>query len=263
MQESLGFKFNGKHSSEFGVVLAHTSGSLYQEQSTMKFQSEIMTNSFTGDTVVEKDKKEPYKFKFIIFLEKWKERNNYRDIMRWLNTEGFEELSFDSHPDKLVFAKVTEFNDLNHNGNMQGYFEVEFTANSAMIYSQQKTTDEVVVNGSHTFEIYNEGDSYCYPSVWIEKLGTGSISIQVNEEKPLEIEKINNKEKVFIDNRRRFILSSQEEVGVYRANDHNHVWIKVPPSYLNTNEDRKHELITVRGNCRIQLKWFEEYYSLY
>lgn len=259
MQESLGFTFNGKHSSEFGVVLAHTSGSLYQEQATMKFESEFMTNSATGITTLEKDKKEPYKFKITLFLKEWQQRNNYRDIMRWLNTENFEELKFDSHNDRVVFAKVSNFNDLNHNGAMQGYFEIEFTTNNAMIFSPLKQTEEAVVSGSYTFAVYNEGDSYFYPNIWIEKLGTGDITIQVNEDKPLTLEKINNKEKIFIDNRHRFILSSQEEVGVYRANNHNHIWIKVPPSYISN----KPETITVTGNCRIQFKWHEEYYSFY
>ena len=258
MKEATSFTFNGVNSIDMGVILADDSSGLFEEQFMTPYKANFNTNQFTGKTVHTRDQREPIKFKLLIYLEKWQERNNLREITRWLYPleDGHFPLEFDNYPNRMVYARVSEFDSLKHNGVQQGYFEVEFTTNDSYVSSDPLFTEPLQVTGSTVFEIKNDGDIPMLPRVWFIKKGKGSLEIRNDKTgKTLKIDELLPNEKLYIDNAQRLILSSQEEVTVYRANNHNRIWLEIQPDYL-TNTPTK---LTIIGEGEIQFELQEKY----
>lgn len=170
---------------------------------------------------------EPISFPFSFYIEDWA-RANHREIARWLYQNQYKPMVFDSHPNRIVYAILESDSRLRHNG-MDGYVETNVRTNSPWVYGFPTETEEIEVDGTYDYFILNSGDNPLRPKMWLRKVGDGDITIINNTNgQRVVFEGISSGEELFVDFKREEIVSSlEEDLQVYRYNNHNDVWLQL------------------------------------
>ncbi|WP_341323359.1 phage tail domain-containing protein [Solibacillus sp. FSL H8-0523] len=230
MREAVHFTFDNISSEDMGVHIISLGEGLFQE-------SFLPRRSIVEQRVANQNKPyhtrvdiEPLAFTLRVFISEWRERNNLRQIARWLFQPYYKPLTFDTKPGFILYAMVEGDSTLTHNGAKDGYFDINIRCNSPFMYSPATTTDIVQSRTSTTnhYSIYNEGDFVIKPKVWItKKIANGSISI-INDttDQTTTLTNLQFNEEIFIDFENEEIISSLENVNVYRYANHNNVWLE-------------------------------------
>lgn len=231
MREAIQFTFDGISSEDMGVHIASPNGGLYEE-------TFLPNRRIIETTVAKKDKPyfqrvehEPLSFSLSFFIHEWRNRDNLRQIARWLFKDYYKPLYFETNPDRIFYAIVEGSSSLMHNGCKDGYITLNVRCNSAYTYSNVFEADyeSLVLNPSNSLAIYNEGDMTIKPKVWITKtVSNGSISIE-NEanDQIIVMNNLQLNEQVYIDFENEEIVSSLESLTVYRYKDHNNIWLEL------------------------------------
>ena len=231
MREAVHFTFDNISSEDMGVHIISTSGGLFQESFLPRrniIQQSVANQNKPYFTRVDI---EPLAFTLQIFIAEWRERNNLRQIARWLFQPYYKPLTFDTSPEHVLYAMVEGDSSLFHNGAKDGYFEIKIRCNSPFAYSRPNISSVIQSRTSTTnrYSIYNEGDFTIKPKAWItKKISNGSISI-VNEanNQTVTLNNLQVNEEIFIDFEHEEIISSLENVNVYRYSNHNSQWLEL------------------------------------
>jgi predicted phage tail component-like protein len=232
MREAIEFTFDGISSEDMGVIIASPSGGLYNE-------TFLPTRNIVETTVANRYKPyhqrvelSPLSFSLSIFIEEWRDRQNLRQIAKWLMKDYYVPLTFETNPDRIFYAIIDGDSSLIHNGCKDGYIELNVRCNSPFTYSHPQIFESIhdtLIPATETLQLLNSGDMTVKPKMWITKLsGDGSISIE-NEESGqiMTIANLQDGEKVFIDMENEEIVSDLEILNVYRHGDHNNVWLEL------------------------------------
>lgn len=137
MRESVYFMYDGKSSKDFGVFLGGTNSGLYEE--TFLPNRKIIEKKVAGREKpyfqgVEHD---PLSFSLSFVLEEWHDRNNLREIARWLFQPYYKPLILDSNPNRIFYAIVEGSSSLLHNGAKDGYVELNIRCDSPYSYTHE------------------------------------------------------------------------------------------------------------------------------
>lgn len=232
MREAINFTFDGISSEDMGVMIASPDGGLYDE--SFMPQRSIVEVKIPKKHLpyYQRVEYEPLSFSLTIFISEWQERDNLRQIARWLFQDFYKPLIFDTNPNRVFYAIIEGDPRLKHNGAKQGYVEIDIRCNSPFTYGHTQEIEGIevrVTNPTNETTIYNEGDMTIKPRAWItKKVSSGSINIANESNNQLVI--LNNlqlDEEVFIDFENLEIVSSLESLGVYHFDDHNDVWLEL------------------------------------
>lgn len=248
MLESNHFTFNGIHSKDKGVVIGSPNGGLYKE--SFLPTRKINEQKISGNPIpfFQSVDEETLSFPLSIYLEEWKHRNNARDIARWLYTDYYKPLTFDSNPDLIFYAMFTNKSELSHNGIQDGYVTLNVQTKSPYMYSQNHEVD-YIVSDSLDINIYNNGDLPLYITAELQKVGNGTVSI-LNKDSNEEfiIRELLDGEIVYLDFKYESAISSLEErLRRYLGDNTNDGWFSIP------EESTADILIT--GTCNIKIKY--------
>lgn len=228
MRQSTNFTFDGISSEDMGVHAIQTGNGLFKE--TFLPQRVIVETRIGGRDKPYHQRVEllPLSFNLNIFIEEWKQRDNLRQIARWLNQDYYKPFFFNDNPDRIAYAMVDGSSSLYHNGMREGYVTLNIKCNSPYTYSPLQT-HELSTSESDSYQIFNEGDLSVKPVIWITKTKSdGGISI-VNSttDQIMALNNLKKDEEIFIDFENYQIESSLESLGVYRHDDHNDVWLEL------------------------------------
>lgn len=227
MLESLHFSYDGISSHDKGVMMVKTSGGLYDENFLPN--RSIVEQSVPGRNApyfVRVDN-EPLSFSISIALIDREFRNQIRDVARWLFTDEYKPLYFESNPNRVFYAIFEGNSSFIHNGLKQGYVTLNVRTNSPFGFSPPKK-DVFNVNGAVTKEYFNEGDLKIRPNLVITKRGAGNVSIKNNTtNQELIIRDMLDGEVATLDCANEQIYSSYENVipRRYLFDKHNDVWL--------------------------------------
>lgn len=107
--------------------------------------------------------------------------SNLRSILKWLVTDYYCSLVFETEPTKVYYAILTNPSTLTHINN-QGYFTANFRCNSPYCYSQLVSTETYDLSangvGGTTITIYNNGDKVTYPYITMTMCSGSNFSIE-------------------------------------------------------------------------------------
>lgn len=250
MLESLNFTYNGKSSSDMGVINVHEGSGLFKDLF-------LPTRKINVTRIKGKDKSyfkgvdtEPLSFPLTIFIEEWRDRNNLRKISEWLFQEYFKPLTFESHPERIFYAIVEGSSSLLHNGCQDGYVTLNVVCNSPFTYSPL-IPHELSIQGVYSQIFYNEGDRPIRPQLKITKIGDGDISIKnESNQQILTLKNLYNNEIVYINGEHEEIMSSlQRSNNRYLHDNHNDVW-------LDFEEDSSSKFtFTGNFNCEFYMEY--------
>ncbi|MEC1786091.1 phage tail domain-containing protein [Schinkia azotoformans] len=163
-----------------------------------------------------------------------------REVARWLDKRRFCEFYSTDNIEKLYYLQYVGGIDLYSNSANQGYITVEFLNISPYTYSPfyVQIFDYSTITTPTTFEFTNSGDNNLYPEIWVEKVGTGEISIVnlSNGGKDFKFTGLLDQEVIYVDNRPAF----------------HHIESSLPNTYRHDNFSGEFLELT-RGVNRLQL----------
>lgn len=228
MLESFDFYFNNKSSKDFGVMIVTTQSGLYDDLflPTRSIREEKTpynnTPYFMGVDI------EPLSFPLTLYIEDWENRNNLRQIARWLFQPTYKPISFQSNYGQIYDVMFIDDSSRFHNGCRDGYLTVNVRASSPFSRSTTRTINITSSNLSPTTVlINNDGDLESYPRLVITKTSSnGDIKItNKNSNKSTILLDITLGETIEIDFKTKDITSSLESQNIYRYDNHNGVWL--------------------------------------
>lgn len=210
--DSLGFHYNGRHSSEFGIYMVSIKSGLSQTRflASKKIISEKVVGNHTPYLYgVEYDPLE-FKLVFACIDEKWTTEKR-REIARWLDTSTHELFYADDEPDKCYYFQYQGGIDFSHNTLGDGYIEVTMLNDSPFACSpiQERRYELTHITSPTVIEIDNFGDDLIYPEMWIYTINKGDFKIRnlSNGGKDFVFKNLVNAETVYVDNKNRHIES--------------------------------------------------------
>ncbi|MGP7815545.1 hypothetical protein ACTXGU_00125 [Niallia sp. 01092] len=180
IKESLYFIYNGRKSSDFGVV-------------NVSMQTPLTEHLIADRKIYEmyaagKDKpyfshvrKEPLMFDIFLYFEHGFGNDKYsnnllEEIEEWLDVDEYKILAFESNLDVIYYAMPYEEVTLFHDGLGQGYLQVPMKCNSPYKYSHVIKTPFYNTTSKNEFEIMNKGRNIS-PTIEIKKIGDGDLKI--------------------------------------------------------------------------------------
>lgn len=226
MQQSLSFTYDGVSSKDLGTVMINSSGGLFNE--TFLPSRNILEDKVNGrpKPYFKGVDIEPLSFPISLYISGWRDRNNLREIARWLFKSYYKPLIFESDPDKIYYAMFIGNSDLIHNGCKDGYITLNVRCDSPYKYSNIKTYN-IQANPSGVEKTFNnDGDVLIRPSMKITMKNAGDIKI-INQANGQEfiVNNLQEGEVLDVDCANETITSSEEYRGIYRYDDHNDVWL--------------------------------------
>ena len=253
MLESTSFTFNNISSTDMGVVLVNNGSGLYEE---MFFPSRnIIETSISNRNApyFKRVENSPLSFSISIWIKEWRELDNLRAIARWLFTDYYKPLYFDSNPERIFYVIFEGTSTLFHNGLKDGYITLNCRCNSPFSFSPMKTKS-YDVNGSTSFYFYNEGDLPLRPKMKFYCRRAGTISVRNNQNgQEFKITGVQPNETIDVDCANEIIISSFEYINRYLYDSHNNIWLEIDAASSSQ--------ITLTGN--FTLDWQYEYVYLY
>ncbi|MCH4825792.1 distal tail protein Dit [Planococcus halocryophilus] len=251
MRESINFSFDGIASEDMGVYIVHEGGGLFEEN-FLPNRSIIETKSANRNKpYFQRVESEPLEFELSFFIEQWEDRNNIRQVARWLFKDFYKPLTFESNPDRIFYAIVHSNSSLLHNGRKEGYVKLMVRCDSPYSYSHPTLIEDIESSYS-SFSILNSGDVDIKPKMWITKtVSEGNISLtMVESDQTFKLSNLALNEEVFIDNEHEELISNLENLGVYRYSNHNGEWLT-----FSVDENT----LLMQGDFKISI----EYQSIY
>lgn len=247
--DSLGFHYNGRHSSEFGVYMVSLSSGLNKTPylANKKILSEKIVGNLTPYTFgVDYDSLE-FKLVLACIDEKWTD-DRRREIARWLDTSAHEEFYADDTPDKYYYFQYQGGVELSHNGLGDGYIEITMLNDSPYAYSpiQERRYDLEHIKTPTVIEFENMGDDLVYPEMWIYNVNKGDLTIRnlSNGGKDFKFTNIVNKETIYVDNQHRHIET--DLTLTYRYDNFNNNYLELV---------RGVNRLEVTGACHLSFKY--------
>jgi phage-related protein len=247
--ESLYFSYAGRPSTDFGIINVSVSSGMFEETFVASRTINETSIRGRGKPYFHGIDHEPIEFDLsFAFADKYDSRK-IREVARWLMQDYYQPLYFSENEGRIFYCMPTGDSTLIHNGLNQGYLKIRMRCDSSYSYSPVYTepTYDYSINGidGTSFEFTNLGDVDCYPEIWIEKVGLGSISIS-NETlgTSFSFDELLDGETIYINNEREEVVT--DLLNQYRFNDFNGKFLKTK---LGTN------IINVKGNCKITIRY--------
>lgn len=242
--------YNGRSSAEFNLVNVNLNTGLQSEPL-------VGRRTLRSDRVRGNDRpyfmgfdKEPLKFPITLaFMDAWDEER-IRDAVRWLfSPQYYAPLVFSDDPDRIFYGLFVEDNELVHDCARSGYMTLLFECADPYSYTPvyEELHDLSANSAAGTSIAFNNfGDEDCLPTVTIEKVGDGDVSIinQSNGGAETTLTGLVDGEIVTMDGESRDIESSR--IDTYRYGNLVGDYLRLPVYY---------NYLLVKGKCRLKLKY--------
>lgn len=250
IREAVSFNFDGIASEDMGVHIVSTDSGLYEEH-FLANRTIIETVTSNRKPYFQRVDSEPLSFSLSIFIHDWRDRDNLRQIQKWLNQDYYKPLTFDSQPERIYYAVLEGSSAIRHNGAKEGYITLSVRCDSNYSYSY---LEQYELQGDSSSVIYNDGDMSVKPKARITYHGTdGNLTITNSENnQTITFNNLQNEEEIFIDFKEETIVSSLQYLNVYRYENHNDEWLE----FIEGENE-----IAVVGDCTIQLEYQKIYLS--
>lgn len=247
--DSIYFYYNGRKSSDLGIYLVSVENGL--KSTPFLADKQIISEKIAGNDIpyIYGVERNPLQFNLTLScLEgKWTFEKR-RELARWLDVDTFEEFYSTDNIDKRLYLQYQGGIDLTHNGCEEGYIQVDMVNISPYAYSpfQEKLFDLSDISSPTVIDIMNNGDSSCYPEIWIKKIDDGDIEIKnlSNSGKLFKFESLVNDETVYVDNQHRHIETDLPLV--YRHDNFNNEYLELV---------RGNNRLEVNGSCQIKFMY--------
>lgn len=202
IKEKMYFNFNGRNSSDFGILAVDLGSSLYEEVFAPS-RTINQTQTASGRNIFHNIQEDLRTYDLNLAFETGFDEALIDDIVRWLFLDYYKPLYFEGLQDRVMFAIIAGDSSLVHNGMNEGYFTVTIQTNSPYLFSQVKTQSKTITT-TGTIPIVNRGHLDVYPELSIKKVGDGDLTIKIDG-RSVKITNLKNNENIYIDTLREII----------------------------------------------------------
>lgn len=245
---SIYFSFDGIKSVDMGIYLVHLNSDLVTDP--FLGERQIISESIVGNDIpyIYNVQTNPLQVTLTLScLEGYWTLDKRRELARLLDQKKFCEFYSTSNIDKLYYLQYIGGIDISTNRALQGYLTVKFINISPYTYSPVYSTvkDFSLITEPTLFEFTNSGDNPLYPEMWIQKIGSGDLSIRNFSNGGQEFKFVNllDSEVVYIDNRPNHHYIETDLVNTYRYDNFNGNYLKLP---------RGVNRLEITGACKIK-----------
>lgn len=244
VRSDLHFVYNGIHSRDMGVVQVATDEGLLHDRF-------LATKTIIEERIRGRDKPylmgveyESFRFPLRLYFQNGFDSEVLGEVSRWFEVDYFKPFYFEGNPEKIYFCMIDGETNLIHNGNGEGYIELEMVCDSPYAYTPIYTSNIYEVDGEQEIEFLNYGDMVCKPVLTLEMVGDGAVSIinLSNAGKGFTIANLVQGEVLEIDCEQEQIESNYS----HRYDDFEGEFLE-----LVTGVNR----LKVQGNCKLQFKY--------
>lgn len=188
-QDYAGFIFNGKHSSDLGIVRT-SNGSRFDENLLPTIQDKTVQvpggdgTYFFGSYFMQKQFTIPFAFDSLT-------EEKFKELKAWLGDKKIHDLIFDEAPYKVYKAKVTgsatinhiPFMELDENGDeiriYKGEGSIQFTCYQPYARSRFKTLEEYELEGYKNVGEWSDASGILSAEDYVSKNASGADSIKL------------------------------------------------------------------------------------
>jgi phage-related protein len=246
-KQYLNFTKNGIYSEDMGVISCSLSSGMYEESLGANRNIVEQQNSFTDRRYFKRVSLDPIEFEMTIALMDDTDESQIDYICEWLLNDYYEELYFEDEVDKIYYCIPTSQPTITHNGMNQGYITIHMRCFDGYLYSQEITkTFDLSTNPTEgtTITLLNDGHVEVSPLVTITMNDTSVKIINQTTNESTEFSQLLSGEIITLDNENEEIATNQ--VGMYRFENHNDVFIRILPSSTQ---------FKVTGKCTLTFKY--------
>lgn len=246
MLEYVTLNFNGKSSSDFGIVCANGTGN-------GQFQDIFAANkTINEDTTTQQPI--PY-FKYVskapldlppinLFWTNGFNEEGLQLVKQWLNKDTYSEFYFEEYPIRHYFGMMYADDTLTHNGAGEGFATIKIRCNGPYAYSPMITDYREIPDEGKFIEINNKGDYKLCPYIKLTKTGDGDFSILnfADGGNQCIFTGLKDGETITVDGENEIIETDLPNT--YRYDNHNDVFLKLK---LGINR------LFVNGTCKMKI----------
>lgn len=253
IKDKLNFNYDGRWSSDFGMIHVVLDSGMYQE--SLISARAIVENKVRGNNkpYFSGIEEEPITFEMNIAFENGYTDKLMDDVIMWLFGDYYKPLYFEGREDRVFYCMPEGEPYLFHNGMNEGYITITMRCNSSNVYSPISITPlyTIIDNATKVIDVYNNGHYTIYPEISIEKIGDGKITIISKNDGGaiFEILNLKNTESIYI-NCEKEIIESNSLTNKYKYND-------VLGNYIRLAYGRN--TFEIIGNCKIQMRYYAKY----
>ncbi|MBD1379229.1 distal tail protein Dit [Metabacillus arenae] len=253
IRESLYFTFDGRKSSDFGILNISINAGLFEEQLFSNRSIREFTIRGRNKPYFIEVEKEPKTIPMsFAFEDKYNDRL-IRNIVQWLNVDYYKPLAFSENLDIVFYAMPVGDNSLIHNGLKQGYVNLNMRCDSPNGYGRDIATP-LYTTTSPTFKgtviIDNLGDEKICPNIYIEKIGNGDLTIEnyAIADNTFKFTGLIDKEIIKIDSENEIIETNIPNTFRYDNFNDNHLVLQTGKNILH-----------ITGDCKIKFHYRFKY----
>lgn len=253
IKEKIKFNYDGRWSTEFGVMHVTTNSSMYEDILVAEREVTETFRKGKAESVLQSVEYAPIEFEMEIAFQDNFTDQGVRDVINWLFKESYSPLYFEGAENRIFYCLPSSNSSITHNGLKNGYVTISMKCNSGFTYSPI-TTSALIDNtagGKKTFQITHDGYGFLYPEIsLVKKTSAGFVEIRnvTSSEPLLRVSNLAVGENIYINSEKEQIET--DIVGTYRYDDliGKHLRLK---SGLNT--------IEINGACTVQLRYSIKY----
>jgi predicted phage tail component-like protein len=248
IRESLYFSFDGRKSSDYGILNVSISNGLYEEPFMSSRSIREIRTKYHYKPFFQGIDREPLSFTLSFAFEDTWDDKKIQEIVQWLNVDYYKPLFFSENIDKVYYAMPVDDVSLIHNGLKQGYLQLTMRCDSPYAYSHFITSPiyDASLSDELMITIENMGDCEIYPEIYIQKIDNGDISIfnLSNGNKETKLSNLVDGEEIYIDCENEIIQTSLQNK--WRYDDFNDQYLSFVYG-INT--------LRIVGKCKLYFRY--------
>jgi phage-related protein len=180
MIENLDFYYDGISSIDMGLINVQTDSGLFKEQLLPNRNIEEVKIRGNDKPYFQDLTFEPLEFSLTFGFSESFDTDKLRSVARWLNQDYYKPFYFSDRIDRIFYCMPVGETMLNHNGLGEGYVTLKMRCDGAYSYTNMFETPTYNSTSTTTYTdivFDNIGDTIVYPTLFIEKVGTGDVEI--------------------------------------------------------------------------------------
>lgn len=252
IKDKIRFNFDGKWSSDFGLVHVVLDSGMYEE--TLSANRSIVEGDVSGRNKPNfyRVNETPLEFEMNIAFEKKFTNEDIDKVIRWLYVDYYKPLYFEGEEGRVFYCMPVGNSLITHNGLKEGFITITMRCDSSNKYSPvfMSPTYNISDGESKSIDLYNDGHFTIYPEISIKKIGNGNITIVsvTDGGKIFEIRDLTNTEDIYINCEKEII-----DTDIIGVNRYNNILGEYPKLTYGRNT------FEIEGSCEIQFRYQLKY----
>lgn len=138
MKEFTDFSYDGKTSTDMGLINCQVGSGLFSEPFVAEKQIKELTTKGRDKPYFQGVKRSPLVFPLTFYFEDGYDEQKIRDIANWIDQDYYKPFFTTGNTERIFYCMMHSSSDLLHNGLQQGYVNIQMRCDSSYTYSSTR-----------------------------------------------------------------------------------------------------------------------------